>query len=181
MNARFNYAEIEERYGYFYEQARKNGERQLPYYGIQSWDQVLSPVELQVFHDIRAIGLPLYPIFPVAPGTYLHFANPFLRVGIDILSTESPSTFPAVTLPAAVTDRKRLLLRSQKWTIYAIANQYCFPTLEEFFRTKRTRDSIEFEELSRANQLRFFEKFHGQNITCLLEYIKYLHFEKAYV
>jgi hypothetical protein len=172
MNHRYNLTEIEERYRYFYHEAERNGDRHLPYYEIQPWDKILGPIELQVFHEIRAIGLPLYPIFPVAPGTYLHFANPFQRIGIEIAFKKTVHS----TL-----ERKQMLLKPQKWMVYTISSQYCYLTLEEFFRSKRTKDNIEFEDLSRFAQLHFFEKFRLENISCLLEHIKYLHFEKEYV
>jgi len=171
MNHRYNLPAIEEAYTYFFQKALENKEDHLPYYEIQAWDQILGPIELEVFKETRATGLRLYPIFPVAPGTFLHFANPFLRIGIEIVFK---NTHPGTL------DRKRLLLKSQKWTIYTIPSSCCHLSIEEFFKTQRTKDNVEFEDLSRHHQLQFVEKFHRENVTCLLEYIRYKHFEKEY-
>jgi hypothetical protein len=172
MDQRYNLAEIEEGYRYFYQEALKNGENSLPYYSIHPWDQTLGPTERHVFHDIRSLGLRLYPIFPVAPGTFLHFADPFQRLGVEIAFKDTPKNLLA---------RKQQLLKAQRWTLYVIDSQHCKLTIEEFFRTKRTSETVEFEDLSRVHQLRFFEKFRLENSTCLLEYIKYAHFERACV
>jgi len=171
MTHRYNLPEIEEGYTCFFQKALENKEDHLPYYEIQPWDQTLAPIELEVFREIRGTGLRLYPIFPVAPGTFLHFANPFLRIGIEIVFKNTPPT---------LLNRKRLLLKSQRWVIYTIPSQCCDLSIEEFFKSRRTRDNVEFEDLSHLHQLQFFEKFHRENITCLLEYIRYKHFEKEY-
>lgn len=171
MATTYNFPEIEERYRYYYQDAIKRGSRHLPFYEVQSWDKVLNPVELRVFQDIREIGVPLYPVFPVAEKTYLHFANPFLQIGIEIAYKNSPKI---------LIDRKQKLLQAQGWIVYVIPSQYCYHTQDEFFRIKRKDRSLEWNDLSFEMQFQFFRKYHLENCACLLNYIKYHHFDQEY-
>lgn len=52
-------------------------------YKYFDWITVLTPIELNAWTDIRMLGLPFYPQYPV--GRYfLDFGNPVLRIGIEI-------------------------------------------------------------------------------------------------
>ena len=132
MQGTFNFQEIKERYQYYYEDALLRNRRRLPFYEIQPWDQVLNKIEQRVFEDIRIIGVPMYPIFPVTENTYLHFGNPFEKVGIEIIYKNTPK---------ALIDRKILLLKAQGWKVYTIASQHTYYPVDVFFLDKKKRQN----------------------------------------
>jgi hypothetical protein len=169
MAMKYDFDEIFIRYHHYFKEAESTGRRYLPYYEVQPWSEILNPVEREVFEDIREIGIPMYPIFPVAENTYLHFANPFHRVGIEIAYKNSLK---------ALIDRKINLLRAQQWTVFVIPSQSCRLTLEEFFQRKRKDPHLEWEELSHELQSQFFKKYYLENCACLLHYINELYFQK---
>lgn len=171
MVSKFNFEEIKERYKEFYAAAIERGDQYIPIYGVQSWDTVLNDVDLCIFQDIRILNLSLYPIFPISENSYLHFANPFKRIGIEIVYKNSPKS---------LIERKVELLKAQRWTIYTIESRDSYLAVEEFFRLKRLNDDIEFEELGYDLRLIFFEKYFKENANCLLYYIKMKYFEGNY-
>jgi hypothetical protein len=168
MPTKYNLAEIESRYRHYYQEAILRGRYTLPYYEIEQWDKVLTPVESRIFQDIREMGIALYPVFPVAEKTYLHFANPFVRVGIEIEYKNSPKT---------TINRKLQLLKPQRWTVYVITSQKCYHTFEEFFNIKRKDPAMQWGDLSQDLQLKFFQKYRLENCACLLNYIQAFHFQ----
>lgn len=158
---------IKERYTKYLEEAQAKGRHGLPNYEIALWDQVLNPLEFKMFEDIRYIGVPLYPIFPVLENSYLHFANPFKKIGIEIKYKESPQS---------LIDRKIGLLSASGWTIHVIKSQGSYHTIEEYFRIKRKRKDVEFDDLSFEEQYRFVSKFKEESAPCLLYYINWTYF-----
>jgi len=172
MLKKYNFPEIEDRYRFYFNDAIAKGLNHLPYYEVQPWDVVLNEVELRVFQDIREIGVALYPAFPVAEKTYFHFANPFIRIGIEIAYKNTPQS---------LIDRKQKLFQAQGWTVYVIPSKHCYPTLEEFFRTKRKDPDLDWSDLPFEMQFQFFKKYHLENGACLLNYIKYQHFKQEYL
>ena len=159
-----NLEEIRGMYDKYLQEAHDSRKAKLPYYEIALWDKVLNAVELRMFDDIKFIGLPLYPIFPILENNYLHFANPFRRVGIEIMFKNSPQT---------LVDRKVALLEAEGWTIYTIKSQSSYHLIEEFFRFKRKRKDVEYEELSFEEQFQFVQKYHRENAQCLLYYLQW--------
>jgi hypothetical protein len=172
MASKYNLEEIESRYRMYYEEARIRGRESLPYYEVQPWDIVLNDVEKRIFQDIREIGIPLYPIFPVAEKTYLHFANPFTRIGIEIAYKNSPRI---------IIDRKLGLLKSQNWTTFVISSKNCYYTLDEFFLTKRKDPNICWDDLDYDLKCKFFDKYHLENSVCLLNHINEYFFREHVV
>ncbi len=52
-------------------------------YAIYDWIMIFTPIEYNVWSDIRSIGVPLYPQFPV--GKYwIDFADPIKKIGIEV-------------------------------------------------------------------------------------------------
>lgn len=170
MQGTFNLEEIKERYKYYYEDALLRNIKRLPIYEIQPWDQVLNKIEQRVFEDIRILGVPLYPIFPVAGNTYLHFGNPFEKIGIEIIYKNTPKV---------LIDRKILLLQALDWKVYTIASQHTYYPLEIFFRIKRKDKNLEFEDLEEDLRFAFYNKYREDNTSCLLNYILAVHFDET--
>ena len=57
-------------------------ERQTPY-KFGEWFEYLTPIERNVWSDIRSLGLPFYPQFPVGK-YYIDFADPFRGIAIEV-------------------------------------------------------------------------------------------------
>jgi len=169
MRDSFDFEQIKTRYKFYYEQAIQKKTDRLPFYEIQRWDKVLNKVASRIFEDIRVIGMPLYPIYPYTEHEYLHFANPFEKVGIEIIYKESPQD---------LINRKMLLLKSLGWTMYTIKSQDTYYTMEDFFSIKRKNKELNFSELDDEMQLIFFEKYHKENASCLLYHMQAVHFYK---
>lgn len=56
-------------------------------YKYFDWITILTPIEINVWTDIRILGLPFYPQYPVG-GYFLDFGNPILRFGIEVDSKQ---------------------------------------------------------------------------------------------
>jgi hypothetical protein len=169
--SKFDFEQIKERYKKYYREAIRQGRRTLPYYEIQPWDQVLNEVESRAFEDIRYFGIPLYPVFPIDEDRYLHFANPFQQIGIEIVYKNSSQS---------LVTRKVEFLKAEGWTIYTITSKAIYHTIEEFFRIKRKRKDIEWENLSNDMQFNFVKKYHKENAVCLFLFIQWQHFHEQY-
>jgi very-short-patch-repair endonuclease len=52
-------------------------------YSFGFWDEIFSPIEKLVWHDIRSVGIPMYPQYPVL-GYFLDFADPIIKLGIEV-------------------------------------------------------------------------------------------------
>ena len=170
MQSTFNLEVILGQYSKYYAEALKTRVYKLPYYEVQEWDKVLDPVALHIFEDIKIIGIPLYPIFPVAENQYLHFANPFNRVGIEIVYKNSDKN---------IIHRKLELLRSQGWTVYESISTKSHYTFEDFY-SYITGKELAFEESEDGEIMEFLEKFKDKNAGCLLQYMKAVHFNSDY-
>jgi len=163
MRSTFNFSEVIDKYRYYFLEAEKTGVNKLPYYEIQQWDKKLNEVELRIFHDIKYIGVLLYPIFPISETQYLHFANPFIKVGIEIVYKNSPKS---------LIKRKLEILRSQGWTVYEIESTKTYHTFNEYCNYKK----VDFDELNDVEQFEFYQSNKERNDYCLLEYMKAVHF-----
>lgn len=51
-------------------------------YAIADWMPMFSPIELLAWHDIRELGLPLWPQFPVGR-FFVDFGNPVAQVAFE--------------------------------------------------------------------------------------------------
>lgn len=129
----------------------------------------MNNVERRAYHDLRALGIPLYPIFPYSDENYLHFANPFKLVGIEIVYKNSP---------LSLIERKTKLLACMGWTVFTINSENTYHTIEEFFRIRRKNKSFEWNDLDGELALRFAEKFHTKNAACLLYYLQQTFFHR---
>jgi very-short-patch-repair endonuclease len=50
---------------------------------LVDWSEIFTPIESNVWSDIRDLGLPMYPQFPVGP-YFLDFADPVKKLGIEV-------------------------------------------------------------------------------------------------
>lgn len=169
MIASFDFSEVKKKYQFYYNEAIRNKEYKLPFYEIQQWDKVLGPIELRMFEDIRYIGLELYPILPISEDQFLHFGNPFKKIGIEIDYTTSSKS---------IIEKKLKKLKEEDWTVYKADSRDTYYTASEFFRFKRKFENLEFEDLDYQTQFKFVERYKDRNSSCLLYYISFLHFNQ---
>jgi len=100
----------------------EKGVRLSPYdLGIQ-WE--FSPIEDNVWGNIRYLGIPLYPEFPVGP-YFIDFADPKKKIGIEVDSIK----WHKDKSKDMVKDK---YLRSCGWNIYRIPSHMTYKTREDF-------------------------------------------------
>lgn len=60
---------------------RKGNQYTIDPYGID-WIKIFTPIEYQVWSEIRTLGLPLYPQYPV-DGVFVDFGDPVKRIAFE--------------------------------------------------------------------------------------------------
>lgn len=86
-----------------------------------NWLKDASPIESRAWIDIRGIGTPLYPQFPLF-NYFVDFANPYLKVGVELDGRDWHD---------AEKDRKRdEFLASVGWHIYRITGSEAHKIVE---------------------------------------------------
>lgn len=148
--------------------AQTKGYRKLSNY-FAPWQKVLNAVEQKTFEDLRYWGIPLYPRYPISGEQYLHFANPFEKVGIEIVFKNSPQL---------LIDRKVALLEASGWVVYTIKSSGTYYPIDHFFKITRKDKWVKWEELSDRMRFLFTRKYHTENTACLVYYINVVHFQK---
>ena len=107
-----------------------NGSVRQDPYKFADWFEWLTPIERNVWNDIRYLGLPFYPQFPV--GKYsLDFADPFKKIALEIDGK--------IHLEKEVKekdDKKDEYLKENGWTVIRIQG----------WKTYRTRESYEYSQ-----------------------------------
>ncbi|WP_136420309.1 DUF559 domain-containing protein [Herbaspirillum sp. ST 5-3] len=134
------------------DQYEKTGDmRQDPYF--MDWD--FSPIERQVWGDIRSLGLPFYPQIPVL-NYFLDFGCPFLKIGIEC----DGKAWHDHELDKARDAR----IAKQGWMIFRIEGHECNRTIEPW---------TEYEEEERMDLV---EKYFMTTSEGILSAIKRRHF-----
>jgi len=85
-------------------------------YEIANWTMLFTPIEAAAWHDIRAVGLPLWPQLPV--GRYfVDFGNPVRKIALECDGKQWHDEKK---------DAKRDLdLMMQGWTVYRVPGWRC--------------------------------------------------------
>src|SRR3990167_9683263 len=84
-----------------------------------------TPIEENVWHDIRYLGLPFVPQFPFGP-YFIDFADPVKRIGIEVDGKEWHKD--------EVKDRERQnYLEKNGWEIIRIQGCQTYKTYEDYF------------------------------------------------
>jgi hypothetical protein len=106
----------------------KVGERKnYLYMKVAQWDKILNIVELRMFHDMRYLGVNLTPRYPISKTNYLHFANPYKKIKIEIIYKNTPDD---------VVKRKIAFLETYGWKIFTTKSQHTYHIIDEFFCLK---------------------------------------------
>jgi len=169
MPNKYDLPEIRRRYKELQEEAERNGRLFLSY-DVENWIDKLNEVEKRIFQDLRVLGLPLYPIFPYSDDQYMHFANPFKKIGIEIIFKNSPTE---------LIQRKVKLLESAGWTVYTINSENTYYPIEDFFQMRRKDGATEWEDLDGDQAFRFAEKYKSENAPSLLYYLRQRYFDRV--
>lgn len=52
-------------------------------YRYYDWSKIFTPIEENVWHDIRVLGLPFYPQFPIKR-YFVDFADPLKKIALEV-------------------------------------------------------------------------------------------------
>ncbi len=109
-----------------------------PYF--YNWLEIFTPIERNVLEDIRYLGLPFYPKYPVG-NYFIDFADPKKLIGVEVIGKVQQEKLHK--------DAKRKDLEKLGWTIYWITGQQSYKTREDFLPSNIYREEYEdgeFEE-----------------------------------
>jgi very-short-patch-repair endonuclease len=142
----------------------RSGEmRQDPYF--MNWD--FTPIERNVWDDIRNMGLPFYPQIPVL-NYFIDFGCPFLKIGIEC---------DGKAWHDSDLDRARdARLAATGWMIFRIEGHECkrlIPAYEEFEEESREQVIRHYmttsEGILTAIKRRYFDENEGERDAHLIE------------
>lgn len=107
------------------------------------WLTIFTPIEKNVWHDIRILGLPLYPQFPVK-GYFIDFADPVLKIGVEVDGKQWHQD-------KAKDDAREDLLHVLGWQIIRINGSQTFDDYDSTLREAdemglREDDPLEYEK-----------------------------------
>lgn len=81
------------------------------------WISVFTPIELALWHDIRAVDLVMYPQYPI-DGYFVDFANPVAKVCIECDGSQWHKNTEADTV-------RQRAIEAKGWTMYRITGRDC--------------------------------------------------------
>lgn len=130
-----NYFDMLKRVRQSYKEKWNGNERQDPY-KFSDWFEWLTPIERNVWSDIRNLGLPFYPQFPAGP-YYLDFADPFKKIALEIDGK--------IHLDAEVKQRdikKDSYLEKNGWTVIRIQGWKTYKSREDYEYSDREIENM---------------------------------------
>lgn len=116
----------------------KNWEPRSNPYRYYDWSNIFTPIENNVWADIRYVGLPMYPQYPVGP-YFLDFADPVKKIGIEVDGKEFHLDIEKDT--ARQTELERM-----GWKIIRIPGSRTFKSRRDYI-TENKEAEMEDEEL----------------------------------
>lgn len=132
-----NYFDMLRRVKQCYKEKWNGRERQDPY-KFGDWFEWLTPVERNVWSDIRYLGLPMYPQFPVGK-YYLDFADPFRKIAIEV-----DGKIHLEKEVKAKDDLKDKYLESKGWTVIRIQGWKTFRHREQYEYSLQEIENMEW-------------------------------------
>lgn len=93
---------------------------------IFDFDMPMTPIEENVWHDIRVLGLPFYMQFPVGP-YFIDFADPIKKIGVEVDGKEWHQDHDA-------DDKREKELNRLGWVIVRIPGYKTFKRRSDFFQ-----------------------------------------------
>lgn len=100
--------------------------KEYPRFGINfiGWDQIFTPIERNVWEDIRTLGLPFLPQFPVEK-YFIDFADPIKKIGLEVDGQEWHQDKDKDWT-------RQMELEKLGWKIYRIAGYQTIKTESDF-------------------------------------------------
>ncbi len=132
-------------------------------YDIYDWNKIFSPIEKNVWHDIRTIGLPLYPQFPVKQ-YFIDFADPIKKIGIEVDGKKWHSDLEK-------DQQRQREIEHEGWEIYRIDGKDTFKDRDACF------DNCQHEQDERYGN----DEFNQVNCPCLEKYAETSEFLIRYI
>lgn len=123
-----------------YKELWNGRERQDPY-KFSDWFEWLTPIERNVWSDIRYLGLPFYPQFPVGK-YFLDFADPFKKIALEIDGK--------VHLDAEVKEKdkhKDTYLEKNGWTVIRIQGWKTYKSREDYEYSEQEIENMYYWDL----------------------------------
>lgn len=92
---------------------------------ICDWVAMMTPIEENVWSDIRVLGLPFLPQFPVA-GYFIDFADPIKKIGIEVDGHTMGRDY-------ARDSKRQEALERLGWKIIRIPGRFTFTDKENYY------------------------------------------------
>ncbi len=106
-------------------------------YGIYDWNAIFSPIEKLVWVEIRNLGLPFYPQYPVL-NFFLDFADPIKKIGLELDGKD-------YHLDKEKDRRRQELIENEGWDVYRISGSTVMRKVEIDNAEDEFRDTYESE------------------------------------
>lgn len=107
------------------------------------WINILTPIEYNVWSDIKYLGLPFYPQFPV--GRYfIDFADPIKKIGIEVDSKQWHTDKDK-------DEKRQKELEKLGWRIIRIQGKHTYKQKEDYF-TDEFNEEMNCEDIEVAEE-----------------------------
>lgn len=111
-----------------------NGRRRQDPYKFGDWFRYLTPIERNVWNDIRYLGLPFYPQFPVGK-YYIDFADPFEKIALEIdgkIHQEQEVALRDAEKTKFLNSKGWKVIRIPGWKTYRHKDRYAYEEQNEY-------------------------------------------------
>lgn len=131
-------------------------------FDVEVWERVLNDIELKLYHDIKEIGVFMYPYFPIG-GDFADFANPFKKIAIIIKYKKSWDWH---------IKKRQKFFEGFGYTVYILESAGVTHSLEKFYQIQNFTNFYSWEYADLEERKEFLNKFKNQNSQCLITYLK---------
>lgn len=131
---------------------KRVGDAWVPY--IVDWTAVFTPIEFDVWCDLRCAGVRMWPQYPV--GRYfVDFADPKLRIAIECDGKDWHDEEADMSRDAE--------LRALGWTVYRVPGSACKRTITPDF------DALEYSESTEGNgEVRYWLAYTSEGLVAAI-------------
>lgn len=152
-----NFNQIKKDYEQEFSDQSKKGSDKLSFH-VEDWNNVLDKSQLEIFREIKSIGVWLFPFYPIG-NQFVNFGNPFSKVGIEIIYNNFKQ------------EKEIKIQEFEKigWEIHKIPAFNNTLSVEDLYGQKHNGY---LEDLSSEDYLAFLKENKNENLDCLLHYIK---------
>lgn len=155
MNINFN--QVKQDYEQEFSDQLEKGSDKLSYH-IEDWNNVLDKYQLEIFREIKSVGVWLFPFYPIG-NHFVNFGNPFSKVGIEII-------YKNFKLEKEIKIQE---FEKKGWEIHGISSIHNTLSVDDLY-TQKHKGYL--EDLSNEDYISFLKENKNENLDCLLHYIK---------